>query len=204
MEDIAIRPYHDFHHRTTNFAGSAPGEIGGFIWRIESTTPEHAGYYGAPTGRLTMNDELKASGKVCFKRAAVDCGLLIGWFNSNTAIGAPPNNTLSACSSKAPAASATTSVRCMAHPMTSATSKEKARFSTPIARNAPAHPLRPKSKRRARPHHRNARQRVRIPDIPEAARKGNATFDHFGIVSWQRGGHYVEMYFDDVVYTSAK
>ena len=41
-------------------------------------------------------------------------------------------------------------------------------------------------------------------DIPEAARKGNATFDHFGIVSWQRGGHYVEMYFDDVVYTSAK
>ena len=39
-----------------------------------------------------MNDELKASGKVCFQRAAVDCGLLIGGFNSNTAIGAPPNN----------------------------------------------------------------------------------------------------------------
>ena len=204
MEDIAIRPYHDFHHRTTNFAGSAPGEIGGFIWRIESTTPEHAGYYGAPTGRLTMNDELKASGKICFKRAAVDCGLLIGWFNSNTAIGAPPNNFVGVL------VEGPSRIGHYFRPVYG-TSDDK----RDIKGEGPL--FNPDSTQRTwsihfDPKANDGQGRITATldnesvylDIPEAARKGNATFDHFGIVSWQRGGHYVEMYFDDVVYTSAK
>lgn len=41
---------------------------------------------------------------------------------------------------------------------------------------------------------------VKFSLAPEA-RKGNATFDRFGVVSWHRGGYFVEMYFDDLVYT---
>ena len=39
-------------------------------------------------------------------------------------------------------------------------------------------------------------------DLKAGARNGNAAFDRFGFVSWHRGGHYVELYFDDISYTA--
>ena len=204
VEDIAVRPFHDFGYRETNLAGGAPGEIGGFMWRIESFDPEHAGYYGARVGRLTMNDELKASGKVSFQRAAVDCGLLIGWFNSHTAIGAPPANFLGIL------IEGPSRIGHYFRPGYGTSDDQRA-----IQGEGPI--LNPgKSPREWTIHYDPAandghgcitatldNESVQF-DIPEAARKGNAVFDHFGFVSWHRGGHYVEMYFDDLKYTAAK
>ena len=39
-----------------------------------------------------MDDHLEASGTVSMIRAAADSAVLIGWFNSETHIGAPPIN----------------------------------------------------------------------------------------------------------------
>ena len=38
--------------------------------------------------------------------------------------------------------------------------------------------------------------------IPPALRKGNATFDRFGFLSWNRGGNCLDIYLDDVEYTA--
>ena len=38
-------------------------------------------------------------------------------------------------------------------------------------------------------------------DLPPEARKGDAAFDRFGILSYNRGGHFVEVYLDDLSYT---
>ncbi|NUM54930.1 MAG: hypothetical protein HUU46_14885 [Candidatus Hydrogenedentes bacterium] len=204
FSDIAIRPHHDFGHRPTNFAGGEPGEIGGFIWRIESVDPEHAGYYGAPTGRLTMNDKLTASGKVSFRRAAVDCGLLIGWFNSHTAIGAPPNNFVGVL------VEGPSRIGHYFRPVYGASDDQRG-----IQDEGPI--FNPDGKQRTwsvvyDPDANAGHGRITATldgesvdmDLPETARKGNAVFDRFGIVSWQRGGHYVEMYFDDITYTAAE
>lgn len=92
--DVAIGPFHDFGYRPSNFAGKEPGEIGGYVWRIESVEPQQAGYYGVPIGRLPSEDELFADGTLAFRSAGVDSALLIGWFSSLAPVGAPPPNFL--------------------------------------------------------------------------------------------------------------
>ena len=91
---LAVRPFHDFGFRPTSLAGGQPGEIGGLVWRIESTRPQEALQYGTPVGQLSLNDRLEASGRLCLKGAAADSAILFGWFNSHTPIGAPPPNFL--------------------------------------------------------------------------------------------------------------
>lgn len=88
------RPFHEFGYRTTNHAGGRPGEIGGIVWRNEATTPEYSGYYALPVEILSLRNILTAKGKLSLTAAAADSGVLIGWLNSHTYIGAPPMNFL--------------------------------------------------------------------------------------------------------------
>jgi hypothetical protein len=62
----------------TNFAGGAPGEIGGVVWR----TDKDAGWYADRVGPMTFDDRLEAGGKVMLAVGAPDSGVFIGWFNS--------------------------------------------------------------------------------------------------------------------------
>jgi hypothetical protein len=73
------RPYHDFGYSATNHAGGTTGEIGGILFR-----DERPAYYAAPTGKLSLEDELKASGKLVFLDASADSGCYLGWFDSQT------------------------------------------------------------------------------------------------------------------------
>ncbi|MCA9433827.1 MAG: hypothetical protein KC940_25120, partial [Candidatus Omnitrophica bacterium] len=43
-------------------------------------------------------------------------------------------------------------------------------------------------------------EKVSLPLRP-GAREGGAEFDRFGMVTFLRGGHHVEIYFDDLTYT---
>jgi len=92
--DCVVRPFDDFGWRNSHRAGGEPGEVGGLIWRNEAAEPEHAFYYGMPIGKLSLENELKASGRVAMKNAAPDSAILFGWFNPLTSIGAPPMNFL--------------------------------------------------------------------------------------------------------------
>ena len=44
-------------------------------------------------------------------------------------------------------------------------------------------------------------QEVTVP-LHERMRKSGAAFDRFGFLSWHRGGHFVEIYFDDLRFTA--
>ncbi|OHB80403.1 MAG: hypothetical protein A2W31_07385 [Planctomycetes bacterium RBG_16_64_10] len=91
-QSAGVAKVQDFGYRNTAFAGGGPGEIGGLVWRIESVHPEQAFAYGTPIGRLSLKEALTASGKIALRNAAADSAILLGWYNSHTAIGAPPSN----------------------------------------------------------------------------------------------------------------
>jgi hypothetical protein len=203
FKDRVIRPVHDFGWRGTNHTGGGAGEVGGVMWRIESMRPENACYYGRPVGRLTLDHELKASGSVCFSAAAADSALLVGWFNSRTFIGAPPVNFVGIL------VEGPSRIGHYFRPVYGTSDDVKH-----IMEEGPV--IRPNADPQEwtlhyDPQANDGNGHVTVTldaetvsiDLPPEARKGNAVFDRFGFVSWHRGGHFVEMYFDDLVFTGA-
>lgn len=202
--DRTIRSYHDFGYRRTNHAGGSPGEIGGLVWRIESTQPEKAGYYGAPIERLSLDNELRASGKVALVLGSADSAALIGWFNSHTAVGAPPPNFLGILVEGPSRAGH------YFRPAFGSSDEIKAVLAEGpiILPNGAPHQW---TLRYSPSGDDGAGEIVATLDGQEAAlsltpegRKGNAVFDRFGILSWHRGGHCVEIYLDDLTYTTGE
>jgi len=81
-EDRAGRPLHDFGFSPTGFAGGgggSPGEIGGLVWRDEAPA-----YYAAAMPALSLDQPMKASGRLVFRAAGSDSGVALGWFDSAT------------------------------------------------------------------------------------------------------------------------
>jgi hypothetical protein len=78
-ESATVVGAHDFgFSAATNHAGgAAPGEVGGSLWR----SGKYA-YYADRVGPLSMNDKLKAHGRVILKVGAPDSDMLFGWFSS--------------------------------------------------------------------------------------------------------------------------
>ncbi len=77
FEERVIRPHHDYGFRPTNFTGGEPGEVGGVIFRDEQPS-----YYAANVGKLTFDQPLHASGKIVLRSAGADSGMVLGWFDS--------------------------------------------------------------------------------------------------------------------------
>ena len=188
--------------RSSRSAGGQPGEAGGLMWRIESAQPQNAGYYAAAVGRLSLDIELVASGTVCLRGAASDSGILVGWFNSLTAIGAPPANFLGIL------IEGPSRIGHYFRPAYGTSDDIKA-----VAEKGPI--IQPDGKPhrwtvRYAPAANEGRGRITVTfddesvsmDLKEGARKGNAALDRFGFVSFNRGGNYVDIYFDDLVFTA--
>ncbi len=72
----------DFGYRRTNYAGGAPGELGGRFFSCDPHEHEFKGYYGDRIGRLTLDDKLTASGRFAARHFSVDSSFALGWFNS--------------------------------------------------------------------------------------------------------------------------
>jgi len=66
--------------KKTSFAGGAPGEMGGVIWRRK----EPLACYADRVGPFSLDDRLEASGKVMLATGGVDSGANIGWFSSDS------------------------------------------------------------------------------------------------------------------------
>jgi hypothetical protein len=83
----------DFGYRTSNFAGSAAGEIGGIVDR----SPLAAAYYGEVLAPLNMEQLLSFSGDVSLRQASHTSGftsssdIFVGFFNSQEQGWRPPN-----------------------------------------------------------------------------------------------------------------
>ena len=77
-EDREVTGAHDFGFSAkTSFAGGAPGEIGGGLWRSGPF-----GYYADRVGPLNLEQRLGARGKVKLVTAGPDSDVFLGWFNS--------------------------------------------------------------------------------------------------------------------------
>ncbi|MBI3119614.1 MAG: hypothetical protein HYZ00_13045 [Candidatus Hydrogenedentes bacterium] len=204
FDDCLLRPNHDFTYRpASSFAGGAPGEIGGHVWRIESLTPEHAMRYGRPVGNLTLAQPLRASGRIVLTGAGADSALLLGWFNPLTAIGAPPPNFMGALlegPSRAghyfrPAAGSSTGQALVAGegPLVYADSVSHTwSIAWDPAANGGAGRLTTQLDDSS----------VAL-DVPAEFRKASAALAQFGVLSWHTGGNFVEVYLDDLEFTVA-
>ncbi|MEA3208825.1 MAG: hypothetical protein QOE70_1882 [Chthoniobacter sp.] len=78
FEDREVAGVHDFGFSPkTSFAGGAPGEVGGGLWRSGAF-----GYYADRVGPLSLEQRLEARGKVKLVTAGPDSDMQLGWFNS--------------------------------------------------------------------------------------------------------------------------
>jgi hypothetical protein len=199
--DRAIRPLHDFGFSRTNHAGGQPGEIGGIIWRDDKPA-----FYGDRTKRLTLDDELEASGRIAFLAAGSDSGVRLGWFDSETlktrkrAEYDDPLQNFLGIMIEGPSR-----IGHYVRANLANCAGQGGLTEGPI--------IRPDGK----PHRwtltyrlqgEGGRIRVALDDAeqmldvtPEQRQRG-ATFDHFGFVNVMAGGHFVEVYVDDVRFSS--
>jgi hypothetical protein len=204
FEDRHLRPYHDFGWNRTRNAGGQTGEIGGIIWRDEAPA-----YYAADVGRLTLEDELVASGKISFTGAGSDSGVYLGWFDSrsktNKAVSdhEQPQQNVLAILIEGPSRIGHYFRGCYR------TSKGDGalRESGPI--------IRPDG----RVHEWSIRYSPNLADgqgeiavkldgtieklvLQPGHRGQGASFDRFGLFNLQVGGHFVELAIDEVTYTT--
>lgn len=210
-----VRPWFDFGFSPTRYAGgSKVGEMGGLIFRGDERYPERLAYYGDRVGALSLDQPLKASGKICQTRGVTDSSVLIGFFHSTGSIRQSdaqksgfPENFLGV------AIEGPSREGFLFYPVCSTneegTSTNGAAATGP---NAPPH-LMPDSK----PHtwsldYSPAANTITVTldgqrtvlNVPAEHRTQGAQFDRFGIVTTHIDGNGQEVYLDDLSYTSAR
>ena len=201
FNDREIRPYHNFGWSETNHAGGTPGEIGGLIWRADPRDPELSAFYADQTGHLSMEHTLEASGKVAMRRASADSAVLIGWFNVDTYIGAPPSNFVGIMV-EGPSR--------IGHYFRPAYANAEGQ--SEIMKTGPV--IKPSSASHQwrlayTPDTNDGNGEVTVTfndetvslNLKPGIRKTGADFNRFGILTFQRGGHFVDIYLDDISYT---
>jgi hypothetical protein len=205
--DRVRRPLQDFGFTPTNFAGGkGAGELGGVIWRDYK-----AAWYADRVGRLSLDDELRASGTIAFTRQGSDSAVWLGWFDSAS----KPDR----AGAKAPQIDKNLLGIVIEGPSRIGHYFRQGYRTNDggglIADHGPV--IRPDGKpHRWTMHYRptgganNAGvidvtlddEKVTLDLRPEDRKRG-AAFDRFGLFNVQEGGHYVEVFLDDLTYTSA-
>jgi hypothetical protein len=203
----------DFHSRhnygfaQTNWAGEKPGEIGGRFWGTEVIDPLH-GYYAADIGELTLEDPIKFSGKICFPEGAVDGRMLIGYFNKEEKMapvkgeykGNPPHQYLGL--EVMDQSSVGYNLTAVCSPRQDISEEKRGPIIIPdrISRQFTFE------------YNPGAGKSGRITvtldndefsyDLTAEQRKTGSTFNRFGLLNPRKGGKYVDVYFDDLIYSS--
>lgn len=77
-DSVVIGAHHFGFSETTNFAGGAPGEVGGDMWR----SGKYA-YYADKIEPLSLDHPLHAAGRVVLKVGAPDSDMFIGFFDGS-------------------------------------------------------------------------------------------------------------------------
>jgi|GEM_PF-1631952 len=205
----------DFHARQnfgyaqTNWAGKTPGEIGGRFYGTEVADPLH-GYYADDIGHLTLDDPLSFSGWINFVEGAVDGRMLIGYFNREARMapirgeykGNPPNQFLGI------------EVMDQTRIGYSFTAVCSPRQNIAFEERGPTYIPDRIKKPFSFEYDPNAGKAGRITislgndtftaDLTEEQRKIGADFDRFGLLNPRKGGKYVDVYVDDLMYVARR
>jgi hypothetical protein len=212
FEDRDRRPWHDLRWSRTKNAGGAPGEIAVTMWR-----DERPAYYAEKVGPLTLDDELYAEGSLAFTAAGSDSGVYLGWFNSDAKrnksvpdASHPPDPSRPQESLLGIAIEGPSRIGHYFRPLYSTKGAE-------VLGDAGIGPI---IRADGQPHHwtlhydPNAaggngcitvtfdEEKVDFELKPDA-RKSGATFDRFGFMDIQSGGHHVKIFVDDLKYSAA-
>ena len=205
---------HDFGFSgDTRFAGAAPGELGGTVWRSGAYA-----YYADRVGPLSLNDRLEASGKVVLNVGPPDSGMYLGWFNGGEKELSPPQaGQFLGIKIGGPTR--------VGHYFLPAYATAQAKRP---ARGDLQHPPNISVERGQGPVLVPQRgfdwKLLYDPDandgngsitgtlgeesvtllLKDGDKAKGATFDRFGLFTTHRGGSYVKIYFDDLTYTAAK
>lgn len=205
-----IRPYHNFGYQPSNYAGGEPGEIGGIFFRDEQPA-----YYAADVGRLDLKRPLFASGKVAFREGGADSGIIFGWFNSNS----KRNKETPEYEKRQ-----TDYLGVMVEGPSRVGHYFRATYSNSHGSGGAPFEMTDANNQRTvilpdgKPHEwsllydpqaagGNGRitvifdGRSHTLDLKPGEREQGATFDRFGFFNIQAGGHHVDIYFDELVYT---
>jgi hypothetical protein len=214
FEDRKQGGTHDFGFSAqTSHAGGSPGEIGGMMWRSGIF-----GYYADRVGPLTLTNRLEARGRVVLTAAPPDSGMYLGWFNSAEKENAP-TQTGNFVGIKIGGPTRVGHYFVPAYATT-----KKARIETNTGRE---HPKRITVERSEGPVlvpektfdwsliydplGNNGKgllkatlgdQSVALP-LKNGDKELGATLDRFGLFTTHIGGSYVNIYFDDLAYTSS-
>jgi hypothetical protein len=82
-----VRPFSDYGFSPSHYAGGkSAGELGGLMFRGDIRLLKGVNYYGDRVGELSLENPLKASGKIAFRRGVTDSGTLIGFFRVPTSV----------------------------------------------------------------------------------------------------------------------
>jgi hypothetical protein len=206
-----IRPFHDIGYSATRHAGGPPGETGGIMFR-----DERPAYYAAKTARLTLDDPLTASGKLALLKASSDSGVYLGWFDAATKrANETPEYETRQKNYLGILIEGPSRVGHYVRPgygCRDASGYNAGESSAPGRRwpivfpDAEVHTW----AIHYRPDAADGAGQIEIVfdedsdtmNLAPGDRDKGATFDRFGIFNMQSGGHGVEIYIDDVTYTS--
>ena len=205
FQDRVLRPLHDFGYAPPDSAHGQKGRIGGIIWR-----ETRSAYFADKTGRLSLDDELFASGKLAFNNAGSDSGAYFGWFdsasktNKATAESKAPQENLLAVLIEGPSR--------IGHYFRPAFRDRNGDGGSP----ATGPIIRPDGKVHSwslhyLPRATNGLGQITVTfdgqdqtlALTAKQRETGAVFDRFGLFNFQSGGQYVEVSLDDLTYTVA-
>ncbi|MGD9722576.1 MAG: hypothetical protein AB7O59_14690 [Pirellulales bacterium] len=207
-----IRPHHDFGHSHTAHCGSAAGEIGGIIFRDERPAS-----YGTTTGALSLDDELRASGKLVLNRAGSDSGVYIGWFNrADKERNETPEHIARQRNYLGILVEGPSRVGHFFRPSYATATGAGITASGEGSQGQLVWPvIRPDGRIHEwslhyRPEAASGRGQIELSldgeshslELAPGHRAAGAAFDQFGIFNAQSGGHHVEIYLDDVTYSA--
>ena len=200
---------HNYGYSQTNWAGREPGEIGGRFWGTEVKDPLQ-GFYATDIGKLTLDDPIKFSGQICFPEGAVDGRMLIGYFNKEEKMapiegeyrGDPPNQFLGLEIMDQTRFGYNFSADCSPRQNISTAVRGPIIIPDRIPRHFTFY------------YDPNAGTAGRIivtldeesfsVDLTAEQRKAGSTFNRFGLLNPRKGGKYVDLYFDDLSYSSRR
>jgi len=199
----------NFGYSQTNWAGSAPGEIGGRFYGTEVIDPLH-GYYAVDVGQLTLDDPISFSGWINFVEGAVDGRMLIGYFNRAARVapvfgeykGNPPHQFLGIEVMDQTRIGYSFTAVCS--PRQDIAFEERGPTYIPDRIKRPfTFRYDPAAGKAGKIIVSLAADTFSVDLTPEQRNIG-ATFDRFGLLTPRKGGKYVDVYFDDLTYVAKR
>ena len=200
---------HNYGYSQTNWAGNNFGEIGGRFWGTEVIDPLSS-FYADDIGILTLEKPIQFSGKINFVEGAVDGRMLIGYFNKKDYLadiegeykGNPPKQYLGLEIMDQTRYGYNFTAVCS--PQQDISFEERGPIYIPdrIPREF-SFDYNPDEGVAGRITVTLGEESFTV-DLTNEQRKIGSTFDHFGLLNPRKGGKYVDLYFDDLIYSSHK